>query len=282
MNKLSGLLVGLASALIGWQIDQPARAATSYPITGIQVVSAKTYQTANLTGVGYHITVQRHQRAQLRVNLHLKYHQQTRWVRQEQADLIQHGQRVRYYLVKNDQHESGWVRARDLKPTPATSVHLNVPLISQLPELPSGCEMTATTMMLQYAGVRVNKQRFAATVPRTNDPQTGFVGDPASSTGVWLYVYPQGLLNPVRRYLPTAVDLSGVTLAALKAKVATKRPVVVWVVGLDGFASHTITVTGYTPTTISYNDPWTGRAAVMANAEFEAMWARNGRRALSY
>src|SRR5690606_26676624 len=38
-----------------------------------------------------------------------------------------------------------------------TGITLNVPIISQLPELPTGCEITAVTMMLQYLGLDVDK-----------------------------------------------------------------------------------------------------------------------------
>lgn len=282
MNKLGGVIAGLLSLWAGWQFGPVAQAATTYPIAGIRVVASQTYLTNRQSGKGYHITVLPGHRVAMRANLHLKAHQQTVWTRQERADIYQGGRWQRYYLVKNAAHQSGWVAARDLRALPATSLALKVPLISQLPELPTGCEMTATTMMLQYAGIKIDKLAFADATPRTADPNTGFVGDPHSEYGVGLYVYPQGLLPTVRRYLPTAVDLSGMSLVQLKERLANHRPVVVWVTGLDGFASHTVTMTGYTPTTLTYNDPWTGRAEVIGNQEFDRIWQQNGRRALSY
>lgn len=261
----------------------PAQAAvTTYPITGIQVVQTRVYQTNSQNGVGYHLTVVRHQRAQLRVNLHLKYHQHTQWARTEQADIYRNGHYQRFYYVHNGHQQSGWIAANQLKPASTASVQLRVPLIDQLPELPTGCEMTATTMMLQYAGVNINKEQFASHVPRSSNPNTGFVGDPASAYGIGLYIYPQGLLPTIRHYLPSAVDLSGVGLQRLKAQLTKRHPVVAWVQGLDGFASHTVTLTGYTTATIRYNDPWRGQSGQMDNQAFETMWQLNGRRALSY
>ncbi len=42
----------------------------------------------------------------------------------------------------------------------------NVPLINQFPELPTGCEATALTMLLRYHGVNVSKKDIADTIPR--------------------------------------------------------------------------------------------------------------------
>ena len=282
MNRCGGVLAGLIGLGLGWQISQPVQAATTYPITGIQVVSKQTYRTNNVNGLAYHLTVQRGHRAQLRVNLHLKRHPQTVWTRSEQADIVRNGKKQRYYYISNGAKQSGWVLASDLKPVAPATIQLAVPLISQLPELPTGCEMTATTMMLQYAGVKIDKMRFAAAVPRSSDPNSGFVGEPTSNVGVGLYIYPQGLLATVRQYLPTAINLSGMSLPQLKAQLAKRHPVVVWVTGLDGFASHTVTMTGYQSNALFYNDPWTGRRETINNHDFETIWQQNGRRALSY
>ncbi|WP_420914931.1 C39 family peptidase [Lactiplantibacillus paraxiangfangensis] len=282
MNRCGGILAGLIGLGLGWQASQPVQAATTYPITGIQVVSKQTYRANNLNGLAYHLTVQRGHRAQLRVNLHLKRHPQTVWTRSKQADIVRNGKKQRYYYISNGAKQSGWVLASDLKPVAPATIRLAVPLISQLPELPTGCEMTATTMMLQYAGVKIDKMRFAAAIPRSSNPNSGFVGEPTSSMGVGLYVYPQGLLATVRQYLPTAVNLSGMSLPQLKAQLAKRHPVVVWVTGLDGFASHTVTMTGYQTHQLFYNDPWTGRRETISNQDFETIWQQNGRRALSY
>lgn len=282
VNKLSRIVVGLLSLSVTWAMSQSALAATTYPIDAVEVMTPRTYLTASQTGKGYQLTIWQHQRAHLRVNLHLKNHPNTVWTRQEQAYITRAGKRRLYYYVKDAAQQSGWVQARDLKATPPAAVHLTVPLISQRPELPTGCEMTATAMLLQYAGHPLDKMAVAAQVPRSHDPNLGFVGDPTSDTGVGLYVYPRGLLSTVQRYLPTAKDMSGMSLVQLKAQLVAKRPVVTWMTGLDGFASHTITVTGYTPEQILYNDPWTGMVGEASNQDFERMWAQNGRRALSY
>jgi uncharacterized protein YvpB len=69
---------------------------------------------------------------------------------------------------------------------------LDVPLIAQNPELKYGCEVTSLAMVLQYAGIKVNKTELANSIKKDNDPliigkggniehwgdpNDGFVGD---------------------------------------------------------------------------------------------------------
>lgn len=65
-------------------------------------------------------------------------------------------------------------------------VYNDAEVIGQNPELPTGCEITAVTMMLRYAGKDVNKIQLAREMPRSNDGNKGFVGDPFSVTGWWI------------------------------------------------------------------------------------------------
>ncbi len=54
--------------------------------------------------------------------------------------------------------------------TDKTYYRAMAPLIGQRPELPTGCEITATTMMLQFAGANVTKLSLAKEMPRSSDP----------------------------------------------------------------------------------------------------------------
>ncbi len=54
--------------------------------------------------------------------------------------------------------------------SPAPSVQekviLDVPLISQKPELKYGCEVTSLAMVLQHAGIKVNKMQLANSIQK--------------------------------------------------------------------------------------------------------------------
>ncbi|MBQ9062137.1 MAG: C39 family peptidase, partial [Eubacterium sp.] len=154
--------------------------------------------------------------------------------------------------------------------------------ICQQPELPSGCEIVAWTMMVRHAGIKMNKMKAVNLMPRASNPNLGFVGSPFSSHGYILVVYPGGLMSLTKKYLGTAVNMTGKSEEAIQKKLRKGHIVMAWVAGLDGFGSHTIALTGYDDKKIYYNDPWTGTARTMSWAAFRAMWAGNGRRALSY
>jgi len=171
----------------------------------------------------------------------------------------------------------GWLNR---KGTTTSYRKLSVPLIAQRPELPTGCEVTATAMMLQYAGAKVTKMSLAKEMPRSRNPNKGFVGSPYSPTGWW--VYPKGLMGVVRHHLGSAKDLTGASFATFKAQITLGHPVVIWVAGVDGFVNHAITLTGYSAKRAYYNDPWTHKKTSMTQANLAKHRKRDAYRALSY
>lgn len=72
-------------------------------------------------------------------------------------------------------------------------VYNNVKNICQKPQLPTGCEITAWTMMANYAGVKISKIKAANIMPRSSNPNYGFMGSPYKTKGGGLVVYPLGL-----------------------------------------------------------------------------------------
>ncbi len=156
------------------------------------------------------------------------------------------------------------------------------PVICQRPQLPTGCEITAWTMMVKYAGKKMNKFKAASIMPRSGNPNYGFMGSPYSSHGRGLVVYPNGLAGITKRYLGKYRNMTGCSYKSIRRKLQEKHLVLVWLCGLNGFGSHTVTVTGYDKHYFYYNNPWTGAREKFSYRYFGAMWRANGMRALSY
>ncbi|MGM0902876.1 MAG: C39 family peptidase [Bacillota bacterium] len=162
------------------------------------------------------------------------------------------------------------------------SVKLNVPLVSQLPELPTGCEITAVTMMLQYKGANVNKVTLAKEMPKHGwDPNYGYVGDPFTRRG-WT-IHPPALTQIVKKYAGSAELLTGRSNSVIEKKILNQKPVVVWVSPMHGFTVHALALTGYDQNNYYFNDPWTGEKDVkMSKSQFNKIWGNQDRRAISY
>ncbi|WP_218775555.1 C39 family peptidase [Oceanobacillus senegalensis] len=161
-------------------------------------------------------------------------------------------------------------------------IQLNVPVIGQLPELPTGCEITAVTMMLQYKGVSVDKITLANEMPRASkDPDLGYVGDPFTPDG-WT-IYPTALVELVKRYCGSSVNLTGTDGNELEKHLSNGKPIVVLVSPMHRFTVHAITITGYDEQFYFYNDPWTAKKDVkMKKEKFYQIWEKQNKRALTY
>ena len=159
-------------------------------------------------------------------------------------------------------------------------VYNDAEVIGQNPELPTGCEITAVTMMLRYAGKDVNKIQLAREMPRSNDGNKGFVGDPFSVTGWW--IFPTGVAPVVNHHLGHSEVMTGASLAAIRTKLILGHLVVAWVANVNGFVNHAIALTGYQNDRLYFNNPWTARKESMSVAEFYQHWNQDAQRALSY
>lgn len=157
---------------------------------------------------------------------------------------------------------------------------LNVPLIAQRPELPTGCEITAVTMLLQYTGAQVDKVQLAKEMPYDDaDCDKGFVGDPFTENGN--SIYPPALINLISKYAGHATDLTGADLATLKAQIDQGRPVVVWVGEFDGFHTHALVLIGYEDDFVIVNDCWTNQTEKLSNQQFAEIRANLDNRAIT-
>jgi len=171
-----------------------------------------------------------------------------------------------YVVINNGQYkDADWITG--------------VPLIAQRPELPNGCEITAVTMMMQYAGAKVDKMEMAREMPRSSNPNYGYIGQPWDSTGIT--IFPPALMNLVEQYTGTAKNLTGQNFDAIKYQINIGHPVVTWNT-LYGFPYHALTVTGYDKNYVYYNDCWTDQTLQMGINQFINNWNTQNRRAISY
>jgi uncharacterized protein YvpB len=159
-------------------------------------------------------------------------------------------------------------------------VWLNVAYISQMPELPTGCEATALAMVINYAGGGpVTKQQIAAEIPSSADPNKGFQGNPATYSGG--VVYPPALIPVMAAHRVAGDILTGFGWATLAGYLDTGRPVAAWI-RPPGYGSHTVVLIGYNATTVWVHDPIEGANQTWPLSTFLSWWQANGGRALSY
>jgi len=189
---------------------------------------------------------------------------------------------------------------------------LDVPIIQQMPELPRGCEVTSLAMLLNDAGVNVDKMTLAkqiAKVPFMNnglhgDMNEGFVGDIYSFDNPGLGVYADPIFNLGKRYLPDKlVNLTGESMDDVLGWLDAGSPV--WVITTSTFAplddddfrtwktengsmnvtysEHSVVLTGYDDKYVYINDPYeTKPNKKLSRANFEKAWEQMGSQAISY
>lgn len=193
----------------------------------------------------------------------------------------------------------------------------NFPIVYQMPQLPTGCEITALTMVLQYYGLDADKEEMATdylpTSPSTNrytgsdgrvygiDLDAYFVGSPFDDSGI--ICGPQAIITAANQYLEDqgsslqAVDRTGATPEELYALVDQDIQVVVWVtIGMtprqearSGWYTesgkyvdwttndHCAVLVGYTDTTVWIADPLAGLVEYDRDA-FEEVFASQDNR----
>ena len=107
-------------------------------------------------------------------------------------------------------------------------------------------------MMVRNEGKTMDKITAANIMPRSGNPNYGFMGSPYTSGGHGLVVYPDGLSVITERYLGNYINLTGCSHSRIRAQLRKGHLVLVW---LNGFCSHTVTLTGYDENYFNYNNP---------------------------
>jgi uncharacterized protein YvpB len=191
-----------------------------------------------------------------------------------------------------------------------------VPLIIQKPELDRGCEVTSLAMLLQHAGVEVDKMELAhkvkkETTPYKNEngtyyygnPNDGFVGDIYTFDKMGYGVYHEPVAELAEKYLSGKVrDLSGGSFeGAVLKPLSDGKPV--WVIINAKYqklpesefrtwntpsgqvqitwSEHSVVVTGYDEDYVYFNDPL-GVTEKAERGGFEEAWVQMGSQAITY
>ncbi|MGN5652889.1 C39 family peptidase [Bacillus sp. Brlt_9] len=188
----------------------------------------------------------------------------------------------------------------------------NVPLIQQLPELDRGCEVTSLAMMLQYAGITVDKMKLANEIKKVDfmndgvrgNPNEGFVGNIYTFSESGYGVYHGPLFQLAKKYLPNkAVDLTGKSIEELYKSVKSGKPVVMitnatfepldedefttWETNSGDvsitYNEHCVVLIGYDKEFVYIRDPLSDSLDVKVSREsFEQAWMQMGSQAISY
>lgn len=196
-------------------------------------------------------------------------------------------------------------------------VMIEADVISQLPELPRGCEVTSLAMLLNYAGVNVDKMTLAKKIEKDpssyqenngeiyfGNPNDGFVGDMYTFEKPGLGVYHSPIKKLAEKYLPNRIkDLTGSDFEELKIHLSDRRPV--WVIINTTYdelpdsmfetwhtpsgkikityKEHSVLITGYDNQYVYFNDPLTGEKNQKAPFKnFKRAWEQMGSQAITY
>jgi uncharacterized protein YvpB len=193
----------------------------------------------------------------------------------------------------------------------------NVPLIQQKPELDRGCEVTSLAMVLQHAGVEVDKMELAKKIRKDDtsyknengvyyygNPNDGFVGDIYTFDKMGYGVYHKPVADLAEEYLPgRIVDMSGSSFKDLLVKVKKGKPV--WIITNADFKTlpksefrtwntptgqveitwkeHSVVITGFDKQNVYFNDPlYNKKNRKMPLKNFKAAWEQMGSQAITY
>jgi len=121
-------------------------------------------------------------------------------------------------------------------PTPTVPSEANVAGISgRFQALPLDCESRSAVDWAAYFGVEIDELEFSYGLPRSDNPDKGFVGD---VHGSWGQIPPQPYgvhAEPIAALLRTygldAQAVRNLSLDALRREIAAGQPVIVWVTG---------------------------------------------------
>lgn len=176
-------------------------------------------------------------------------------------------------------------------------------LVGRKQSYPLSCESRSAADLAAFWGVSVTESTFFNNLPKSDNPDEGFVGD---VYGAWGQVPPKPYgvhARPVakllRQYGLEARAKHGLSWKDLRTEIAEGRPVIVWVVGIvwsgsaqsytakDGSVvtvapyEHTMIMIGYDENNVYLVDSGSGNTQTHAISNFRASWGVLGNMAVT-
>ena len=176
--------------------------------------------------------------------------------------------------------------------------------------LPLDCESRSAVDWANFFGVKIGESKFFYGLPRSDNPDLGFVGgdfeDPWWGYGEWGQIPPyaygvnaEPIAKRLRHFGLSAVAQQPLPWENLKAEIAARRPVIVWIIGSNPLTrgipeyfqpsegnmavvaryEHTVVVTGYSQNTVSYLNG--GNIYEIGLKQFLESWSALGNMAIT-
>ena len=186
---------------------------------------------------------------------------------------------------------------------------LDVPLENQMPDLPNGCEVTSLSMLMNYYGIKVNKNELAENIQHVDfftdggkyrgNPNQGFVGHMSIANAGWC-VYNGPLYNVAGKYTTHIENITGSDFLSLLKLVSNGHPMLIittttfnrvndmqtWDTNTGKVnvtpSSHACVITGYSkPKKVVYvNNPYGYKNQPVNWKNLQASYNQQGRQAL--
>lgn len=157
------------------------------------------------------------------------------------------------------------------------------------------CESRSAADWAAYWGVAINETEFLNRLPRSDNPNEGFVGDPNDPWGGVppnaYGVHAAPVARQLRQYGLDAHAGTGLSWEELKNEIAAGRPAIVWVIGSIWYGTpgkytaqdgqkvrvaqyeHTMILIGYDQSTVQLVDALTGYTVTHSLENFLASWS---------
>jgi LysM repeat protein len=164
------------------------------------------------------------------------------------------------------------------------------------------CESRSAVDLAAFWGVSIGETEFLHTMPSSDDPEVGFVGNPNDPWGrippLGYGVHAGPVAKTLRDFGLKAEAYKDLSWDNLREEIRAGRPVIVWVIGgmwagtpvdykaEDGSTTrvaafeHTMILTGYSSSSVQVVDAYTGQYQYYLESAFLKSWAVLGNMAV--